>query len=103
MDQQYDQIHGPDKRTMKTVTISEAKAKLSALVEAAERGEEILIMRGSKPAVTLTPVSETDLVIWPGIPAAALADFDREIEADRKAGELTSLGRPATAAKALKR
>jgi len=52
-------------QTMKAVTISEAKAKLSGLVEAAQHGEQVLIMRGSKPAVTLMPVQEEDLVIWP--------------------------------------
>ena len=50
---------------MKTFTISEAKAKLSALVESAENGEQVLIMRGSKPAVTLVPIHEEDLMIWP--------------------------------------
>jgi len=50
---------------MKTVTISEAKAKLSGLVVAAQHGEQVLIMRGSKPAATLVPVQEEDLVIWP--------------------------------------
>jgi prevent-host-death family protein len=88
---------------MKTFTISEAKAKLSALVDAAERGEQILIMRGSKPAVTLTPVSEDELSLWPAVPKTALADFDREIEADREAGELKPLGHRAAAAKALRR
>jgi prevent-host-death family protein len=88
---------------MKTYTISEAKAKLGALVEAAERGEEVLIMRGSKPAVTLIPVSEADLALWPAVPASALADFDAEIGRDRRAGQLKPLGRtPATAAKSLK-
>ena len=89
---------------MKTVTISEAKATLSALVDAAKQGEQILIMRGSKPAVTLTPVSEADLAFWPSVPAAALAEFDREIETDRKNGDLKRVGRnAAAAAKALKR
>lgn len=83
---------------MKTVTISEAKAKLSSLIEAATRGEEVLIMRGSKPAVTLTPVSEADLSLWPAIPGSALAGFEAEIEADRKAGELKLIGRGAAAA-----
>jgi prevent-host-death family protein len=87
---------------MKTFTISEAKAKLSALVEAAEHGEEILIMRGSKPAVTLTPVSEDELSFWPAVPKTALVDFDREIEADRRAGGLKLLGGAAAAAKALR-
>jgi prevent-host-death family protein len=88
---------------MKTYTISEAKAKLSALVQAAEEGQEILIMRGSKPAVTLTPVSEDELSFWPQVPESALADFDREIEADRKAGALKPLGRGAAAVKGLGR
>lgn len=88
---------------MKTFTISEAKAKLSALVEAAERGEEVLIMRGSKPAVTLTPVTEADLALWPAVKASALADFDAEIERDRRSGQLKPLGRtPTAAAQALK-
>jgi len=88
---------------MRTFTISEAKAKLSALVEAAERGEEVLIMRGSKPAVTLTAVTEADLSLWPAVPAQALADFEAEIEGDRRAGQLSALGgTPAAAAKALK-
>ncbi len=89
---------------MKTVTISEAKARLSALVEAAERGEDVLIMRGSKPAVTLTPVTESDLALWPAVAESALAGFDAEIERDRRAGDLKLLGpSPAEAAKALKR
>jgi len=88
---------------MKTFTISEAKAKLSALVAAAERGEEILIMRGAKPAVTLTRVLEEDLAIWPKVPMSALDSFEQEIQIDRKEGHLKLLGRdiPA-AAKALK-
>lgn len=88
---------------MKTFTISEAKSKLSALVEAAERGDQVLIMRGSKPAVTLTPVTEDDLALWPGIPDEALEDFAAEVENDRRAGELKLAGRtPAAAAKSLR-
>jgi len=83
---------------MKTFTISEAKAKLSALVAAAERGEEILIMRGAKPAVTLTRVSEDDLAIWPSVPAGAVAGFEAEVEAERRAGHLKPLGKSADAA-----
>lgn len=88
---------------MKTFTISEAKAKLSALVAAAERGEEILIMRGAKPAVTLTRVMEEDLAIWPRVPMNALESFEQEVQADRKAGQLKLLGRNTPAvAKTLK-
>ncbi|MGH7946330.1 MAG: type II toxin-antitoxin system Phd/YefM family antitoxin [Opitutaceae bacterium] len=89
---------------MKTVTISEAKAKLSALVEAAERGEDVLIMRGAKPAVTLTPVTEADLALWPAVPGRALAGFEREIVTERAADELKLMGKtPTTAARKLRR
>ena len=77
---------------MKLVTVSDAQANLSALIEAAENGQQVLIMRGSRPAVTLTPVTEDDLEITPRIPESALADFEAEVEADRKSGKLGLLG-----------
>jgi prevent-host-death family protein len=40
-----------------TVNIYEAKAKLSALIEAAKNGEEIIIAKAGEPQVTLTPVA----------------------------------------------
>ncbi len=77
---------------MKVVSIASAKANLSALIKAAENGQQVLIMRGSQPAVTLTPVTEADLEITPQIPEFALADFEKEIEEDRLAGRLGRLG-----------
>jgi prevent-host-death family protein len=89
---------------MNLVTISEAKAKLSALVDLAERGGQVLIMRGSKPAVALVPVSEEDLIYQPQIPSSALAEFEKEIEADQASGKLELLGTtPDEAAKSLRR
>jgi prevent-host-death family protein len=41
---------------MTIVTVHEAKTHLSKLIAAAERGEEIVIARGDKPAVRLVPV-----------------------------------------------
>ena len=41
---------------MKTVNINEAKATLSRLIERAQRGEEIIIARDSKPVVRLVPL-----------------------------------------------
>ena len=41
---------------MTTVTVHHAKTHLSALIAAAERGEEIIIARGAKPAVKLVSV-----------------------------------------------
>jgi prevent-host-death family protein len=43
---------------MKVDTISEAKAQLSALVERALAGEEVIIGRAGKPAVRLVPFTQ---------------------------------------------
>ncbi|MFC5344092.1 type II toxin-antitoxin system Phd/YefM family antitoxin [Brevundimonas staleyi] len=42
---------------MTTVTVHEAKTHLSRLIAAAERGEEVVISRGSKAAVRLVAVN----------------------------------------------
>lgn len=41
---------------MKAVNIHEAKTTLSALIAAAEAGEEVIISRANKPVVRLVPV-----------------------------------------------
>lgn len=41
---------------MATFTVHQAKTNLSRLIAAAEAGEEVILARGSKPAVRLVPV-----------------------------------------------
>ncbi|MEW5887455.1 MAG: type II toxin-antitoxin system prevent-host-death family antitoxin [Pseudomonadota bacterium] len=41
---------------MRQVNIHEAKTRLSELIAAAERGEEVVIARAHQPAVRLVPV-----------------------------------------------
>ena len=77
---------------MKLVNISQAKTHLSSLIEAAEQGEEVMILRGSRPAVTLLKVTEADLHFNPEISMKRLEEFDLEIERDRKEGALLFLG-----------
>ena len=38
-----------------TVNIAEAKARLSALIEAAEHGEEVILARAGTPVARITP------------------------------------------------
>ena len=40
------------------VNVQEAKTRLSQLLAAAERGEEVVIARGGRPVVRLVPVDE---------------------------------------------
>jgi antitoxin (DNA-binding transcriptional repressor) of toxin-antitoxin stability system len=77
---------------MKLVNISQAKTHLSSLIEAAEQGEEVMILRGSRPAVTLLKVTEADLHFNPEISMKGLEEFDSEIERDRREGALLFLG-----------
>lgn len=42
---------------MTTVTVHHAKTHLSKLIAAAERGEEVIIARGNKPAVRMVPAN----------------------------------------------
>ncbi len=44
---------------MPVYTVHEAKTHLSKLIERAERGEEVIIARGDKPAARLTAVETT--------------------------------------------
>ena len=43
---------------MRTIGVREAKAVLSSLVDAAERGEPITITRRGKPAAVIVPVGQ---------------------------------------------
>ena len=89
---------------MKLVTVSQAKSKLSSYIKSVEAGEHVVIMRGSKPAVLLKPISENDLDVIPEISPSAAAAIEAEIARDRKAGRLIKLGdTPEEAATALRR
>ncbi len=45
---------------MITVTIQAAKTQLSKLIERAEAGEEVIIVRGKTPVVRLAPIGPTE-------------------------------------------
>ena len=67
---------------MKTLSLSEAKAKLSRLVEAVERrGEEVVIMRNGRPAAVL--VSPDEYESWKETLAIR---SDKELMREIKAG-----------------
>lgn len=77
---------------MPRVNLSQAKAHLNALIEAAEKGEQIVIMRGPRPTVTPLRVTESDIDPHPEISLGALSDFEAEIQSERAAGQLSHLG-----------
>lgn len=50
---------------MQIVNIHQAKTQLSRLLEAVERGEEVVIARAGKPVATLEPYRERKSAIAP--------------------------------------
>ncbi|GLS30811.1 prevent-host-death family protein [Mesorhizobium albiziae] len=55
---------------MKHINIREAKATLTALVDAAEGGDPITITRHGKPVAALVPISDADK-LYPEKPSLA--------------------------------
>ncbi|HEX9903690.1 MAG TPA: type II toxin-antitoxin system Phd/YefM family antitoxin [Propylenella sp.] len=70
---------------MKTVQLREAKARLSALVEAAVSGEPTTITRHGKPAAMLVPLSAARKIYPQGKPSFAdwLLSIPHEIPFER--------------------
>ena len=64
---------------MQSVTIREAKARLNALVEAAERGEQVVLMRGSRHVAQIVPLGEEDLEVAPRLSDGQAKRLWREI------------------------
>jgi antitoxin (DNA-binding transcriptional repressor) of toxin-antitoxin stability system len=64
---------------MQAVTIREAKARLNALVEAAERGEQVVLMRGAQHVALIVPLSAEDLEVAPRLSDRQAERLWREI------------------------
>lgn len=71
---------------MHTVTIREAKARLNALVNAAERGEQVVLMRGSRLVAAIVPVSVDDLELAARLTDPQAERLWKEIEGERTSG-----------------
>lgn len=82
---------------MEAVNIREAKARLNALVEAAERGEQIVLMRGSKLVAAIVPISAEDLEIRPTLTDRQAERFWRQLAVERRDGASVVRGSPAGA------
>jgi antitoxin (DNA-binding transcriptional repressor) of toxin-antitoxin stability system len=71
---------------MHVVTIREAKARLNALVEAALRGEQVVLMRGSEHVAAIVPVSADDLELSPRLSDPQAERFWQQIAAEHAGG-----------------
>ncbi len=67
---------------MTKATITQAKTRLGKLIDAALRGERVVITRGSKPAAAIVPVDED------GSPALRVSDTAADYLAHEARAEL---------------
>jgi len=88
---------------MQVVTIREAKARLNALVEAAQRGEQVVLMRGSEHVAAIVPVSADDLELSPHLSDPQAERFWQQLAAERADGASLVFETPGEAVEHLSR
>ena len=76
---------------MRAVTIREAKARLNQLVDAAEKGEQVVLMRGSRHVAAIVPLSAEELEIAPRVSDAQAERLWRQLAEERRSGQLLVL------------
>lgn len=79
---------------MRAVTIREAKARLNELVEAATRGEQVVLMRGSKHVAALVPVSTEELELPPRLSDPQAERFWRGLAGELRDGSSRAFETP---------
>jgi prevent-host-death family protein len=79
---------------MRAVTIKEAKARLNELVDAAQRGEQIVLMRGAKHVATLVPITDADLEISTTLTDAQAARLWGELAREAREGRTATFESP---------
>jgi len=67
------------------VTIREAKAHLNELVQAATRGEQVVLMRGSKHVAAIVPLSADELELPPRLSDPQAERFWRWLAEEHRA------------------
>ncbi|HYP36970.1 MAG TPA: type II toxin-antitoxin system prevent-host-death family antitoxin [Stellaceae bacterium] len=79
---------------MRTLQLREAKASLSAVVEAAERGEATTITKYGRPAAVVVPVEEAKRLYPTERPsfAALLMGIPHAVEIERDTSPLREAG-----------
>jgi antitoxin Phd len=70
---------------MKSINLREAKARLSALVEAAERGEATIVTKHGRPAAAVVPAEDARRLYPEDRPSFAklLTSIPHDIEIER--------------------
>ncbi|MCC6579870.1 MAG: type II toxin-antitoxin system prevent-host-death family antitoxin [Phycisphaeraceae bacterium] len=65
---------------MESVDVTEASQRLDELIDAAVRGERVVLTRGGKPVAELIAIAESPVVRKPCAPMPSLAAFRASIK-----------------------
>ncbi|MBI4705847.1 MAG: type II toxin-antitoxin system prevent-host-death family antitoxin [Deltaproteobacteria bacterium] len=71
---------------MRAVTIKEARAHLNEIIEAAQRGEQVVLMRGAKHVAAIVPITADDLELAPRLADEQAERLWRALAEERAAG-----------------
>ncbi|MBI4229700.1 MAG: antitoxin [Planctomycetes bacterium] len=88
---------------MKLVTIRDAKAHLNELIALAEKGEDVVLMRGSRHVATIRPFSGEDLELAPRLTDPQAERFWKRVAEDEKEGRFESFRSFEAAVRTLRR
>jgi antitoxin (DNA-binding transcriptional repressor) of toxin-antitoxin stability system len=76
---------------MRALTIKEAKARLNELVEAAIKGEDVVLMRGSRHVAAIIPLTEEDLYVASRVTDEQAARLWKSLASEHAAGKTLEL------------
>lgn len=82
---------------MRAVTIKEARASLNRLIDAAIKGEQVVLLRRSKHVATIVPITSEDLELPARITDAQAERFWRRLAEEREADSISSFSSPEAA------
>lgn len=88
---------------MVAVTIKVAKAKLNELVHRAVRGEDVILMKGSRHVASIVPITEEDLELAPRLSDEQALRVLDQIRRERAEGRMRRFASPEQAVASLRR
>ncbi len=84
---------------MITASVSETRRKLSELIELARKGEDVVIIKDSRPVATLLPIDASDMELVTRVSDRQAQRLHEMIDSERR----QTFRSPAAAAKFLKK
>lgn len=88
---------------MVAVTLKLAKAKLNELVDRAMRGEDVVLMKGSRHVASIVPITENDLQLAPKLTDEQASRVLDQIRRERAEGRMRRFTSPEEAVATLRR